>query len=206
VEGSAFRRLAYRNFVGNGSGPLVRRDAALQVGGYDEALWGVEDIAFQLAVARRWPVAFVPEYLVGYRVHGGGLSQDRERMLRAWEGLLDRLAQSDPPVPRRVIGWNLAIRSFGLAEQRATRGEWSGGLRLLLRALRLDATRTSAHLGYRAARLVRRKLGGGKDALPKPCFFDVDPTARVRSDPHEVLALARALERLDARRMERLRD
>jgi hypothetical protein len=206
VDGMAFQRLAYRNFVGNGSGPLVRRDAALAVGGYDEALWGVEDIAFQLALARRWPVAAVPEYLVGYRVHGGGLSQDRERMLRAWEGLLDTLAEGDPPVPRRVIGWNLAIRSFGLAEQKAGRGDRSGGLRLLLRALRLDPTRTGAHLGYRAARLVRRKLGGRKDEPQWPSFFDVDPAARMRSDPHELPALARALERLEARRLARLTD
>jgi hypothetical protein len=201
VEGSAYQSLVYRNFVGNGSGPLVLRAAALEVGGYDEAIWGVEDIAFQLALARRWEVAHVPEYLVGYRFHQGGLSRDRERMLRAWHDLLHEVAQGEPRVPQRVIGWNLAIRYLGLAEGRATSGNWQGAVGLLLRSLMLDPLRTGAHIGYRAARLVRRKLGRSPEVPALPCFFDVGTRARVRPDRYELPALTRALERLEARRM-----
>jgi hypothetical protein len=103
-----------------------------------------------------------------------------------------------------VIAWNMAIRCFGLSEGRAAQGRWASALKLLLRALALDPVRTGAHLGYRAARLAGRKLGGAKPAPARPDFFEVDPASRVPSDPHELSAFARALERLDARRMDAL--
>src|SRR5688500_7051125 len=57
VTGPALRRLAYCNFVGNGSAPLIDRQAAIAAGGYAEELQrggaqGCEDALIQLRLAR----------------------------------------------------------------------------------------------------------------------------------------------------------
>jgi len=52
------------------SGTIYRRDAFLEVGGYDEQLvWG-EDWEIWLRLAKRWSVAYVPVPASLYRIHG----------------------------------------------------------------------------------------------------------------------------------------
>ena len=94
VQGRALQRLAYFNFVGNGSAPLFSRQALESVGGYDERLRrlgaeGCEDLLVQLAVAKRYGVAVVPQYLVGYRLTSGSMSGDAHRMHRSWRHALE---------------------------------------------------------------------------------------------------------------------
>lgn len=73
------------NNIGNGSSLLVRRDAALEVGGHDPAyaernITGTEDFDFQLKLLLRHRLEVVPEYLVGYRLHPRQMSADQSRM------------------------------------------------------------------------------------------------------------------------------
>ena len=128
------------NFVGNGSGPLLSRTGALEVGGYDERLGrrgavGCEDLLLQLQIARRYPVEVVPEFLVGYRTGTGGMSTDRRRMYRSWRVAIGILLDGEPDVPPRVLRWAHAGRCFELAEFVAHEGQHGECLRLLARAL-----------------------------------------------------------------------
>ncbi|MEO9649814.1 MAG: glycosyltransferase family A protein [Roseobacter sp.] len=71
------------NHVGNGSNFLVRRSAALEVGGFnstyfDEGIGGLEDRDFQLRILQRFKAEYVPECLVGYRMHSGTMSSSYE--------------------------------------------------------------------------------------------------------------------------------
>jgi glycosyltransferase involved in cell wall biosynthesis len=208
VDGYALARLAYRNFVGNGSALLLSRSAALAAGGYDESLRaegaeGCEDIALQLAVARHHPVAAVPAYLVGYRFHAGSMSRNPGRMLRSWRLTLDRFRAANPAVPPQALRWNAGIISLDFAEALALARHWPGAFRLLARAVRLDPLRTLLHLAYRSLRLVARLLRGrrGSEAVT---FYEADPTAPMPRDPDAIRALERCLEQLDRKRMERL--
>jgi len=64
------------------SASLVRRDAIVGVGGFDEAFRVCEDIECWLRLLRTWPAASVEERLVWYRRWSGSLSKDFEAMIR----------------------------------------------------------------------------------------------------------------------------
>ncbi|HEX8224158.1 MAG TPA: glycosyltransferase family A protein [Allosphingosinicella sp.] len=201
VEGPALQRLACSNFVGNGSAPLISRRAILAVGGYDERLRGLgaegcEDLLVQLQLARRFPVAVVPEYLVGYRLTSSSMSNDPDRMHRSWREAL-RLLDADSAISRRALRWSHGARALTLAETRVLRGGILPALRLLGRALRLDPARTGLHLAYRIARRAELSLSA---ARPRPGFEGHDP---LRASPVTDRWLS-ALARFDQRRLDRL--
>lgn len=83
------------------SASVLRRDAVLQVGGFDVRLCGYEDDdLFVRMFARGWRHAFLPESTIRYRVHAGGASAGpvflRSRMI-----YIEKLRQSLPVDHRR---------------------------------------------------------------------------------------------------------
>jgi glycosyltransferase involved in cell wall biosynthesis len=206
VEGRALGPLAFRNIVGNGSALLLSRAAALEVGGYDESLRarqaeGCEDVALQLEIARRYPVAFVPEYLVGYRFQPDSMSRNADSMARSWQLAHERVRGE---VPAKVLRFNAGVRSLALAEAKAHQGAWKAALSLLSMAVRNDPARTGVHLLYRFCRLAARLGRGRRTPPPLEHFNDADPRAELRLDADELIGFARLLERFDQNRMERL--
>ncbi len=71
-QGNVFNALVERNFLGNGSTPLVRRSFLDAVGGYDMRFYeaqaqGAEDWQFYLSLAAICEFVVVRRCLVGYR-------------------------------------------------------------------------------------------------------------------------------------------
>lgn len=100
IVGDVRRDIAARNFIGCGSGILVRRDLLVAAGGYDSSLHdrdaqGCEDhlLYFQLAQNHRF--GFVPRALLGYRHAPGAMSGNAERMIRSHEFCLAAFAEVD---------------------------------------------------------------------------------------------------------------
>ena len=194
----------HENFVGNGSGPLLSRAAALEVGGYDERLGrlgaiGCEDLLLQLQIARRYPVEVVPEFLVGYRTGTGGMSTDRRGMYRSWQTAIGILLDEEPAVPRRVLRWSHARRCIELAEGVAHEGRHGECVRLLARALRLDPLATLRRLHFRITRFLRRRIR----PLPNPAlppFLDCSTIERFAGDAYENGSAWLSLQRMDERR------
>lgn len=210
MSGPAFTQVAYRNPVANGSALLISRGAALAVGAYDSSLRargseGCEDVLLQLLLARDYPVAAVPEYLVGYRRHPNAMSRDNERIVRSWSMVYERMA-AEGPLPPDLIRWNRGDVKLSLAENRAASGRQLEALRLLLGAMYLDPVRTASYLIYRLAHTSVRRL---RRAPAKPRlrnFNEVDPCTRDEADPNEVGALARLLAAIDRRRLRRFTE
>lgn len=96
-EGDVLDALAYYNFIGNGSAPLIRRTAIEEVGGFDATLrarggQGCEDWKLYFEIAERYHFARVPEALTGYRHTSDNMSSDGRQMLRSRDlGITDLL-------------------------------------------------------------------------------------------------------------------
>lgn len=97
-------------FIGNGSNLLVRRDAALAVGGFDPSyaengIGGCEDLDFELRLAARYRIESVSSFLVGYRRYKGNMSSDGSRMARGMMETVARHVKANPAISRRVKRW-----------------------------------------------------------------------------------------------------
>lgn len=144
VQGRILNQLLIRNFVGNGSGMVFRRAAALAVGGYERRLQhefaaqGCEDWLLQIRLAARWRVAVVPRYLVGYRHLPGAMSRSRTRMqishIKALELFMDEMGGADPVAVR----WATAMSCFESALAALHEGKYAMAATYLWRSFRMD--------------------------------------------------------------------
>lgn len=107
-------RLLVQNFISVPT-PVIRRDAFLAVGGIDEALWYTGDWDLYLKLALAGTVAYHPQALSCFRIHGASLTMsgsrdaaDFERQLR--EVLDKHIAQL--PAARRAAVTPRALASL----------------------------------------------------------------------------------------------
>jgi len=208
LNGRAYAQLAYLNVVENGSALLLSRDALLEVGGYDESLrarraQGCEDVMVQLQIARRHPIAVVPEYLVGHRRHGSNMSGDFEQILRSWRFVYAGVS-SEVALPRSLIRWVDGKCELDIAERRVADGKVLDGLEHLALALVRDPARCGAILAYRTIRSAKRRVirPGQKPNLPS--FYGIDSKTVLVGDPYQLERFLGWIDRLNDRRLRRL--
>jgi len=99
-----YREILLYNPIGNGSSALMRRDAVVACGGWDERLprdFGpTEDWLLQLQLAARGAVVVMDKPLVYYRITETSASCSLERSARAALEVVRRLQLSEPRLPR----------------------------------------------------------------------------------------------------------
>ena len=88
-EGYIFDDLLLLNFWPKSGGFLFRTEVMKKVGGYNTSIW-VEDFDYALRIAKDYPIGWVKEYLMFYRLHSSNIGGDSIRLLTA---LMDTLAQ-----------------------------------------------------------------------------------------------------------------
>jgi glycosyltransferase involved in cell wall biosynthesis len=118
------------NFIGNASSSVIKRDALLAVGGYDESLHarsaeGCEDQALYIALAERWDFTVVARYLIAYRVHASGMGQDDARMARSCGFLLSDLRRRRPDLPAYWFGRSMAKFHENPLTSALRKGRWN---------------------------------------------------------------------------------
>ena len=79
LEGWIFEDLLCRNFITTDA-VIVRRDALVKIGGFDESIRGTEDWDLWLRLAGRFPVHYGSQPTFVYRVGANTLSGDRPSM------------------------------------------------------------------------------------------------------------------------------
>ncbi|MDP8966064.1 MAG: glycosyltransferase [Cyanobacteriota bacterium] len=79
-NGDAYAKLLLSDFVGSGSNPLIRKQAFIEVGGFDESLSLAADWDMWLRLAARYQFVAVPSIHILYRQVDGSMSSNVWRM------------------------------------------------------------------------------------------------------------------------------
>ncbi|HEX7470584.1 MAG TPA: glycosyltransferase family 2 protein [Verrucomicrobiae bacterium] len=93
-------------------GVLMRRDAALAVGGYREQFGGANDIDLWARISERHAILVQPEYLMEYRIHGAAISSGKfldSRLKYEWVRactLARRSGHAEPDWETFLRDWN----------------------------------------------------------------------------------------------------
>jgi glycosyltransferase involved in cell wall biosynthesis len=200
----ALARGIHETIIGTGSSVVLKRSAVAEVGGFNESWRTWEDLLMQLKVSARHPIAFVPEFLVGYRLRSDTLSQNMDEMASVWLQLDQHIRQLFPNVPRHVHDWGHARRCADIAESFAWRRQLGRSAQFLLKAARCDPAWTVRFLQFRISRHLKQRMAGRRPA-PQPLrFADADPDKAMDVDPHGAPVVGGALARLEAKRMQRI--
>jgi glycosyltransferase involved in cell wall biosynthesis len=127
LDGWLFPELIHGNFI-PAIAPLVRRTVLAAVGAFDDRLTALEDWDLWLRLSLIAEARYSPAVLVRYRVHPGGMSEDRSRMDRNRFRVLDKLCRVRPAaveglgaVGRRII----ADTHNWLGKEAYARGDWA---------------------------------------------------------------------------------
>lgn len=135
LEGGILPEMCLGNVVISGSNALIRREALILAGGFDESLrskgaQGCEDWKLYLQIARRHSIAMVPEYLIGYRVSPGSMSDDFEQMMRS-RRMVEAEFVADHPELMIQFARGEAVLARSLALRAIDRGQFRQAMELL---------------------------------------------------------------------------
>jgi glycosyltransferase involved in cell wall biosynthesis len=127
LDGWLFPELIHGNFI-PAIAPLIRRGALDSAGGFDDRLTALEDWDLWLRLSLVAEARYSPAVLVRYRVHPGGMSEDRSRMDKNRFRVLDKLCRTQPAaveglgaMGRRII----ADTHNWLGKEAYARGDWT---------------------------------------------------------------------------------
>ena len=148
--------------LAHGSGIMVPRIVAREIGGYDARMRVSEDWDFCYRIAARYRVGFVREVLVICARHAAGLHRNIERME---DGMLLALekAFADPamqPMRCHSYGRLHRILSGCYFEQR----RWRAFVRHFVKSVRWDWRNLAYFAAYPLRVVLRRRSGGIKPA------------------------------------------
>jgi glycosyltransferase involved in cell wall biosynthesis len=132
------RDLVQRNHLGNGSTPILRREAFELAGLFDEQLNAVADLEMWFRVAALTPLSLVriPDVLTGYRVRDGSMSVTFDYFLADARRAADRFRELAPQLPASSIRRGYA-ESVRIASRKAlAAGNVAMSRRLLIQAVR----------------------------------------------------------------------
>ncbi|GHF59142.1 glycosyltransferase family 2 protein [Seohaeicola zhoushanensis] len=133
-----------RNPVGNGSAPVLRREAlaalawrpapeTLRDWVFDETFRQSEDIEcwLRLALTTDWRIEGVPGLLTRYRVANGGLSAGTDRQFASWERMVNKLTPVAPAFMARHAPAARAYQQRYLARRAISTGDGTQAMQRL---------------------------------------------------------------------------
>jgi glycosyltransferase involved in cell wall biosynthesis len=140
--------ILYRNPIGNGSTPVIRREVLEDIKFQDDLYGTMEDCYFderlrhkedvecwlRIALQTKWEIKGISEALTLYRVNSGGASANLHKQLEDLEKLLEKTRSYAPELVER---WGNPARAYELRKL----ARW---------AVRLQAAPTAVEMAHRA--------------------------------------------------------
>ena len=108
VNGNAYERLLLVNFFEHGSNPLIRKQALLEVGGFDESLRQGEDWEMWLRLAARYDFVAVPLPQIFYRVYNKSASSNVLKLESGSVQVIERAFKQAPLSLQHLKFYSLA--------------------------------------------------------------------------------------------------
>ena len=115
-QGNVYADLLVKNFIQNGSNPLIRKAAIASVGLFDSSLKSCEDWEYYLRLAKHWPFVLVPKVQVFYRKSSTSMTSKIEVMETYLRLVIDRAFQSAPPELQHLKSQSLSWVTQYIAE------------------------------------------------------------------------------------------
>jgi glycosyltransferase involved in cell wall biosynthesis len=114
VKGKIFPAILRKNYVGNCSVVLARKECLEKVGMFDESLHAAEDYDLWIRLAKYYEFECAKEYLVVNRMHEISIHTDRQRVLRATKMLQKKYSKELMTLSdrRKILGawhYNLGV-------------------------------------------------------------------------------------------------
>jgi glycosyltransferase involved in cell wall biosynthesis len=103
ASGDVYEKLLINNFLENGSNPLIRKDALMQLGGFDEALQAAQDWDMWLRLAAKYSFIAVPFVQILYRVSSNSLSSNLKRQEKYCLQVLDNAYKIRPTTNIKIL-------------------------------------------------------------------------------------------------------
>ena len=115
VSGNVYAKLLLVDFIESGSNPLIRKQALVEVGGFDESLLAAQDWDMWLRLAARYHFVAVPSAQVLYRVSANSWSSNIYRVEKASLQVIERaFAQKEAVSIQHLKKHSIANRYNGL--------------------------------------------------------------------------------------------
>lgn len=130
-RGEIFNDLLMQNMIGTTSSIMVRRQALMEVGGFDELFPSCQDWDLYLRLAQRWPIDFVDQSLVNFFLHPVRITHNYDAGIKGRKMILKKY--------RPYIGNNSKILSLHFAaigKLCCQAGRYAEGRHFLLKATR----------------------------------------------------------------------
>jgi glycosyltransferase involved in cell wall biosynthesis len=108
--GDVYARLLLIDFIGNGSNPLIRAQAFVEVGRFDESLPAVEDWDMWLRLAARYHFVVVPSPQVLYRIFVNSMSFNVRGMEKSSLRVIERAVAHAPESVAHLKKFSLGNR------------------------------------------------------------------------------------------------
>lgn len=142
LTGNVYPHLLVTNLLENGSNPLIRRQALIEVGGFEETLPPAEDWDLYLRLAVRYPFVAVPKAQILYRVYPNSMSSNILKMessaLRVIERAFQQAPQSLQPLKQQSLANVYKYLTVKALEGQPNRQRSLTAMRFLKNAVQFD--------------------------------------------------------------------
>jgi glycosyltransferase involved in cell wall biosynthesis len=160
ARGDVLHEIVQSGILSCGSTPLIRKQYALQAGGFDEALPLSEDWKFYTALAGVCRFEVIPECLTGYRIRSDSTSVNIEPMEEALRACTRWIEAKWPDLPPHVMKGRAFTLETYLAFMAIRAGKYGAAARYLVRAVKTKPAGLFDPLFWELAALIPAHAAG----------------------------------------------